>query len=78
MITMHTPPKNQGQIVETSYGWYEGRLYRRTVDASDGSVVWEVADEDESDQLPPYWIPRNGPPQIDTWTRCDHAPDGDQ
>ena len=77
-MNMITPPKNQGQIVETSYGWHDGCLYRRIVDASDGSVIWEMADEDESDHLPPYWIPRNGPPKIDTWTLCDHAPDGDR
>ena len=76
-MNMITPPKNQGQIVETSYGWVDGCLYRRIVDRSDGSVIWEVADGDESDQLPPYWIARNGPPRIDTWTPCD-APDGDR
>jgi hypothetical protein len=77
-MNMITPPKNQGQIVETSYGWVDGCLYRRIVDTSDRSVVWEVADEDESDHLPPYWIPRNGPPKIDTWILCDHAPEGDR
>ena len=74
-MMLHTPPANQGQMVEASYGWYEGSLYRRTVDASDGSVIWEVADGDESDHLPPHWQAVNGSPQIDTWTLCD-APDG--
>ena len=77
MITLHTPPEHQGQIVETSYGWHDGCLYRRIVDRSDGSVTWEVADEDASDQLPPHWQAINGPPRIDAWTRCD-APDGDR
>ena len=76
-MNMITPPEHQGQIVETSYGWHDGCLYRRIVDASDGSVIWEVADEDESDHLPTYWQAINGPPKIDTWTPCD-APDGDR
>lgn len=77
-MNMIMPPEHQGQIVETSYGWYEGSLYRRTTDLSDGSTVWEMADEDESDQLQTHWQAVNGSPKIDTWTLCDHAPDGDQ
>ena len=75
---MITPPKNQGQIVETSYGWVDGCLYRRIIDTSNGSVIWEVADEDESDQLPEGWQAVNGSPNIHTWTLCDHAPESDK
>lgn len=78
MITLHTPPRNQGQIVETSYGWSDGFLYRRIVDTSDGSVLWEVAAEEEADQLPEGWQAVNGSPDIDTWTLCDRAPEGDK
>ena len=77
-MNMITPPKNQGQVVETSYGWVNGCLYRRIVDTSDGSAIWEVADEEESDQLPEGWCAVNGSPKIDTWILCDHAPEGDR
>ena len=76
-MNMITPPKNQGQIVETSYGWHDGCLYRRIVDRSDGSVIWEMADEDESDHLPEGWCAVNGSPTVDSWTPCN-APDGDR
>lgn len=55
-MTLHTPPENQGQIVEVSYGWQAGCLYRRVVDRSDRSVSWSVAsDDDEVNALRREW-----------------------
>lgn len=65
-----TPPENQGQMVEVSYGWHEGRLYRRTFDRSDLSESWAVADEEEAQELDESWDPANGRPPIKTWVDC--------
>lgn len=48
MKTMHTPPANQGQTVVVSYGWHDGCLYRHTLDRSDRSERWEVANDDDA------------------------------
>lgn len=46
-VRWHAPPENQGQIVEVSYaGLYDGRVLRRTLDRSDRSVQFAVADLD--------------------------------
>jgi hypothetical protein len=70
-MQMHTPPENQGQIVETSYGWHEGSLYRCTLDRSDRSVSWERYDGDGSEDVEPW----NGDPSRDldraAWVACD-------
>jgi hypothetical protein len=60
IMVLHIPRANQGQIVEVSYGWHEGDLYRRALDRSDRSVVirvlrspWDHVDEGsaEADEL---------------------------
>lgn len=70
-MTMITPPECQGQMVEVSYGWIDGRLYQRTVDHSDRSVSWAVAD-DRGDRLPESWHPVNGAPDLPStaWIPC--------
>jgi len=72
MITTHTPPANQGQIVEISYGWNDCRLYRCTYDSSDRTIVWEILDQRSSDALPDDWHPVNGSPSApaDAWQAC--------
>lgn len=40
-MKMHTPSKNQGQIVEVSYGYgSDGTAYKRVHDRSDRSTQW--------------------------------------
>lgn len=73
-MNMITPPEHQGQMVETSYGWHDGCLYRRIVQP-DGWTIWHVADEEESERLPEGWEAINGRPQIDQWFLCNHAPE---
>jgi len=69
-MMMIVPPECQGQTVESSYGWHEGSLYRRTEDRSDGSVWWARADSEESDALPEGWIAVNGAPPCIGWEPC--------
>ena len=64
-------PEDQGQTVEIAYGWHDGSLYRRHLDRSDGAVEWQVANQEESDQLPEGWGVQNGPPGITEWAPCD-------
>jgi hypothetical protein len=52
--TFHTPPRNQGQIVEISYTQIDGRVIRKVFDQSDRTTEYAVADaldDDEGD----YW-----------------------
>jgi len=37
-MRLSIPRANQGQIVEVSYGWNDGDIYRHTLDRSDRSV----------------------------------------
>lgn len=70
---MHTPPENQGQIVEVSYGWHDGDLYERTYDHSDRTSVWSRAPKRVSARLATTdWEPWNGEPPVSTrqWRRC--------
>lgn len=76
-MKMTTPPENQGQIVEVSYGWQNGRLYQRVHDRSDRSTSWYVADRDEANALDESWHPINGEPDVDTWTPCAEPRDGE-
>jgi hypothetical protein len=69
-MQLHTAPEDQGQIVEVSYGWDDGYLYRRTFDQSDRTECWEVADEEEAAGLPEGWTAINGSPAIRVWTAC--------
>ncbi len=71
-MRLHTPPCNQGQIVEVSYGWHEGRLYMRIYDRSDRatSASWYIADEDEANAIHESWHPVNSEPNVTEWTPC--------
>ena len=42
------PPRCQGQIVEIAYLAHDCRLYRRSIDASDGEVCYWEADLPEA------------------------------
>lgn len=42
-VALYVPPENQGQIVETAFGWCEDGLLRRVVDTSDGTEDWSFA-----------------------------------
>lgn len=47
--TFHTPPRNQGQIVDVSYTQIDGLVIRQTLDRSDRSVLCSVLPEDWRD-----------------------------
>ena len=72
-MKLGTPRANQGQIVEISFGWCDGRLYRHTFDQSDRTELWDVADKDESNEVPESYDPGGddyGPPGVKTWMPC--------
>lgn len=72
-MQLDTPPQNQGQIVEVSYGWHEGTLYRRVYDHSDRSEAWSRADADAARELASTdWEPWNAdcPLERDDWVAC--------
>lgn len=69
-MTMHTPTAMQGQVIERSYGWANGSLYRRTLDHSDGSVAWAVADDASAEALPEGWEATESAPAVAEWTPC--------
>lgn len=56
-LEYRTPQQNQGQIVTVSYAVAEGRIVRRTHDASDGTTGYAVADLDwpEDDERWSEW-----------------------
>jgi hypothetical protein len=63
-MTLHTAPRNQGQIVTYSFGWYNGAIYMQRMDANSGavtlyraSVSWLWLDEEEVAELE-SWDPR--------------------
>lgn len=59
------PPACAGQIVEVAYGSdYDGLLYRRITDRSDGSIGYAVADADDV----ATWDPANEEPSDIEWT----------
>lgn len=72
-MKMYPPGKNQGQMVEISYGWGDGgSLYMRIFDRSDRSVRWFVADDEEvaslsEDELS-LW---DDEPAIRDWAACE-------
>ena len=73
-MTMYTPPENRGQIVDISYGWCDGNLYRRVRDRSDSSTQWyRATDETEINAYvesgSESW---NEEPSVKAWTACDH------
>lgn len=72
-MILHTPPENQGQIVEISYGWHEGDLYKRVYDRSDRSTQWYRASSQR--QINRYIASGSEPwdeePSISAWKACD-------
>ena len=62
----HTPPRNQGQIVEVSYASADGYVIRRSLDQSpDGPTEYAISrclSGDEGD----YW---NGGPRNRRWRK---------
>ena len=71
-MRMYVSLANAGQIVEVSYGWNCGALYRRTYDQSDRSTQWHVADEESARQLAEAkWEAWYGDPAVATWTQLD-------
>lgn len=57
-----TPPRNCGQIVVCSYACDEDGIYKRTIDTSDMTSVFEFAHWDSWSGLPECDF-QNGPPQ---------------
>lgn len=73
-MMMSTPTTMQGQTVERSYGWADGSLYRRTLDRSDGSVSWAVADDESAAALADAGYgtgTEDHAPRVAEWTPCD-------
>ena len=56
----HTPPRNQGHIVEVSYASADGMIVRRICDRSDGSSRYALSRQQPTDEGD-YWnqAPRN-------------------
>lgn len=55
LMGFHTPPENQGQIVESSYAtYYDDEVVRRTVNHSDGSVSYSIATLDDDEDFEPW------------------------
>lgn len=73
-MTWTTPTENQGQMVEISYGWHDGGLYRRRYDHSTRTATYAVADEDSAARLAQSgWDAINGSPDgVQTWTPSDN------
>lgn len=44
--TWWTPGENQGQIIEISYGWVDGKPYMHVLDRSDQSERWYTGEPD--------------------------------
>lgn len=73
MMKLSTPKALQGQMVQVSYGWHEGYLYRRTFDQSDRSEQWDRADDDSTGRLAWRNWDAGGEvygPDVETWTPC--------
>ena len=67
--TFHTPPRNQGQIVDVSYTQIDGIIIRRIHDRSDRSTAYATSParaDDEGD----YW---NGAPPNKRWKQVAAA-----
>jgi hypothetical protein len=61
--TFHTPPENQGQIVEVSYTVIDGIVIRRTFDRSERSTEYATSKARANDDGD-YW---NGEPENNRW-----------
>jgi len=69
-MKMYTLLKDQGQVVEVSYGYGgDGTAYRRRHDRSDGSTTWEVGDLDWD--LEPEGVSTERIPCVIEWVPCD-------
>lgn len=66
--TLTLPRRNQGQIVEISYGWLQdgsGTIVRRWYDRSDLEELWSIADGSD---LPEGYDFEDGEPRGLKWT----------
>lgn len=73
-MNMHTPRREQGQTVTRSYGWVCGDLYRCTLDLSDNTEAWDVADTEIQTRLAEAGYDpggENDAPDVKTWWPCD-------
>lgn len=72
-VQFEIPRSEQGQIVESSYGWVDGEYYRRTEDKSDRSVSWAKADEASRDRLADSSYEAGGENDAPraTWESCE-------
>jgi len=72
-MKMGTPQSDQGQMVEHSYGWHEGRYYMRVFDQSDRTTQWYRADARSTRRLAESSYDAGGatyPPRIKKWSPC--------
>lgn len=73
-MQMATPKAMQGtDIIQISYGWHNGDLYRRTFDQSDRSARWYRADEASAARLFGKSYEPGGAvyaPDVETWEPC--------
>lgn len=77
-VTFHVPPRNQGQIVEVAYGADSaGLVFRRTLDRSDGSTRYAVADSADCgcDSECSCFEPWNGEPSGFDWVSIEEPPE---
>lgn len=77
-VTFHVPPQNQGQIVEVAYGSdCAGLVFRRTVDRSDGSTSYAVADSADCgcDSGCSCFEPWNSEPLGFDWVSIEEPPE---
>lgn len=69
-MKMYVAPVDQGQMVEVSYGQWDGTVYRCCHDRSDHEVTWwasRALRDDEGE----YW---NGPPKNKRWRQVSGPP----
>jgi len=72
-MKLGVPRIMQGQMVEYSYGWLDGDLFRRIWDRSDGTVVWARADDESAADLSEDGYDPGGtdyPPSVEEWVEC--------
>lgn len=81
-MRLHTPRALQGGIVERSYGWNDGVLYRKTLDRAAQVVQWHRADEasasalmddGEAEGFRPESAERA--PYVEEWIACEEPSD---
>lgn len=72
-MNFYTPRKNQGQIVTVSYAYSDAYAYRRTTDASDGSVAYDRGTIDWD--VEPEGVDTERAPRVHSWIPCDPPQD---